>query len=67
MRQWASPGELAKAIDPGTVQTPALDLVDEAVVWAYTTPGARLLISMSPQEGKIVAGDQGGVVVGADP
>jgi predicted phage terminase large subunit-like protein len=34
------------------VQTPALDLVDEAVVWAYTTPGARLLVSMPPQEGK---------------
>ena len=50
--RWATPGDLAKAIDPGTVQTPALDLIDEAVVWAYTTPGARLLISIAPQEGK---------------
>ena len=52
--RWATPGELAKAIDPTTVQTPALDLIDEALVWAYTTPGARLIISIAPQEGKTV-------------
>ena len=40
--QWETPGGLAKAIDPATVQTPALDLIDDALVWAYTTPGARL-------------------------
>ena len=50
--QWATPGELARAIDPATVQTPALDLIDEALVWAYSTPGARLAVSMPPQEGK---------------
>src|ERR1035438_8807391 len=50
--RWATPGDLAKAIDPGTVQTPALDLIDEAIVWAYSTPGARLAISIAPQEGK---------------
>lgn len=50
--RWATPGELAQAIDPRTVQTPALDLIDQAVVWAYSTPGARLLVSMPPQEGK---------------
>jgi predicted phage terminase large subunit-like protein len=50
--RWATPGELAKAVDPATVQTVALDLIDEALVWAYTTPGARLLVSMPPQEGK---------------
>jgi predicted phage terminase large subunit-like protein len=50
--RWATPGDLAKAIDPATVQTPALDLIDEALVWAYSTPGARLLISLAPQEGK---------------
>lgn len=47
-----TPGDLAKALDSRTVQTPALDLVDDAIVWAYTTPGARLIVSMSPQEGK---------------
>lgn len=52
MPSWATPGYLAKAIDPATVQTPALDLIDEAVVWAYTTPDARLLVSLPPQEGK---------------
>ena len=50
--RWSTPGELAKAIDPLTVQTPALDLIDDALVWAYETPGARLLVSMPPQEGK---------------
>lgn len=50
--RWATPGELAKAIDPSTVQTPALDVIDEALVWAYTTRDARLLVSMPPQEGK---------------
>lgn len=47
-----TPGDLAKAIQPNTVQTPALDIIDEAIVWAWTTPGARLLLSMPPQEGK---------------
>ena len=51
-REWATPGELAKAVEPSTVQTPALDIIDEALVWAYTTPGARLLVSLPPQEGK---------------
>ena len=55
--RWATPGELAAAVDPSTVQTPALDLIDEAVTWAYSTPGARLIISMSPQEGKGLALD----------
>jgi predicted phage terminase large subunit-like protein len=50
--RWPTPGYLAKAIDPSTVQTPALDLIDEALVWAYSTPGARLAISIGPQEGK---------------
>ena len=50
--RWATPGELAMEIDPSTVQTPALDLIDEALVWAYSTRGARLIISIAPQEGK---------------
>ncbi len=50
--EWATPGELAKAIDPATVQTPALDVIDEALVWAHETRGARLLVSLPPQEGK---------------
>ncbi len=50
--QFAKPGDLARAIDPKTVQTPALDLIDEALVWAYSTPNARLIVSLPPQEGK---------------
>ena len=50
--RWATPGELATAIDPGTVQTPALDLIDNAIVNAYSAPDARLLVSLPPQEGK---------------
>jgi predicted phage terminase large subunit-like protein len=40
------------AINPKTVQTEALDVIDEALVEALTTPDSRLIISMSPQEGK---------------
>jgi predicted phage terminase large subunit-like protein len=52
--RWETPGDLAKAIDPATRQTPALDRIDEGIAWAYSTPGARLLVSMPPQEGKTV-------------
>lgn len=50
--QWAAPAELAAAIDPATVQTPALGLIDESLAWAFSTPDARLIISIGPQEGK---------------
>lgn len=55
--RWETPGALAVQIDPptisgGTVQTPALELIDRALVEAYETPNARLIISMPPQEGK---------------
>ncbi|MGA5820823.1 phage terminase large subunit [Kitasatospora sp. NPDC094028] len=52
LMEFATPGELAAAINPATVQTPALSVVDQEIVRAYTTPGARLLVSMPPQEGK---------------
>lgn len=51
-RHWETPGELAAAVDPTTVQTPALALIDDAIAWAYATPGARLAVSIGPQEGK---------------
>jgi predicted phage terminase large subunit-like protein len=50
--KWATPGQMASALDPKTVQTPALDLIDAALVEAFNTPDARLIISMPPQEGK---------------
>lgn len=49
---WSTPGELAKALDPRTVQTPALDLIDDALVKVATGELKRLIISMPPQEGK---------------
>lgn len=45
---------MARATNPKTVQTPALDLIDEALVRAFRTPDSRLIISMAPQEGKSV-------------
>lgn len=47
-----SAGKLAAYVDPMTVQTPALDVIDEGIEWALATPDARLAIAMSPQEGK---------------
>lgn len=56
---YRTPGLLARALNPKTVQTEALDLIDEALLWAAETPDARLIITMPPQEGKSVrvAGD----------
>ena len=47
-----SAGALAKVVEPSTVQTPALDVIDESLEWALSTRDARLIISMPPQEGK---------------
>ena len=47
-----TPGELAKAVDPTTIQTPALDLIDQALVDVEEGRCDRLIISMPPQEGK---------------
>ena len=51
-RQWATPGDLARQITPKTVQTPALDLIDAAIVKTINTPDGRLIVTMPPQEGK---------------
>lgn len=50
--QWATPGDLAAHIDPRTKRTPALDLIDQALVGLLDTPDGRLIITMPPQEGK---------------
>jgi predicted phage terminase large subunit-like protein len=53
-----SPGTLAGHLDPTTRQTPALDIIDAALVDVAhgekdeSSPGPRLVISMPPQEGK---------------
>jgi predicted phage terminase large subunit-like protein len=51
-KRWASPLDLACDLDPFYVRTPALELINEALVWAHETPDARLMVWMSPQEGK---------------
>lgn len=51
-KQYATPGLLAAAIERGTVQTPALDLIDAALVEVAEGRCDRLIISMPPQEGK---------------
>ncbi|HEY3559648.1 MAG TPA: phage terminase large subunit [Kribbella sp.] len=51
-RKYATPGELARALDPRTVQTPALNLIDQFLVDLFNTPDGRGIISMPPQEGK---------------
>jgi predicted phage terminase large subunit-like protein len=58
-RRWATPGDLARHLNPKTVQTPALDLIDAELVRLLDEPDGRLIITMAPQEGKSVrvAGD----------
>lgn len=55
--RWPTPGALARHLNPRTIQTPALDLIDQDLVEAATTPDARLIITMAPQEGKALALD----------
>lgn len=50
--RWVSPGDLAKDVDPSTIQTPALDLIDQALIDVENGTCDRLIISMPPQEGK---------------
>lgn len=50
--RWSTPGELARAITPETVQTPALDLIDERLIEVAEGRCDRLIITMPPQEGK---------------
>ena len=58
IEQFATPGALALALNRETVQTPALDLIDEALVdiarWmdGDLSGDDRLIISLPPQQGK---------------
>lgn len=51
--KWPTPGAMAVALEPSTKQTPLMNLFDEALVWAFNTPDARLLITCPPQMGKV--------------
>lgn len=52
LRAMRTPGTLAQWVWPTTKQTPALELIDDRLVRAATTPNSRLIITMPPQEGK---------------
>lgn len=55
--KWLFPADLAAQLNPRTVQTPALEIIDAALKRVLNTPDGRLIISMPPQEGKLVADD----------
>lgn len=50
--KWKNPGDMARALDPKTVTTPALQLIDEALEDVAAGKTMRLMISLAPQEGK---------------
>ncbi|WP_228281314.1 phage terminase large subunit [Brevibacterium pigmentatum] len=52
LHRWETPGELARAIEPNTVQTPALDVIDQALVDVEAGRNDRLILNLPPQEGK---------------
>ena len=49
---WKTAGDLAAELDPGNVQTPALDLIDAALLDVSEGRCNKLIVSMPPQEGK---------------
>lgn len=51
-RDALTPLDLHGIVYPRTVRTPALELVNDAVVWAEGTPDARLIVTLAPQEAK---------------
>lgn len=51
-RPWDTPGAMAQALDRGTVQTPALQLIDDHLAKVAAGDIDRLIINMPPQEGK---------------
>lgn len=54
-RRWASPGAMACDLDSRMIQTPALELVDQALVDLAEGRDRRLMVLAPPQEGKVNA------------
>jgi len=52
IKKYATPGELAKVVEPTTKQTALMDLLDQTLVDIETGVCDRVLISCPPQEGK---------------
>lgn len=51
-RRWASPGEMARDLEPTTRQTPALDRIDAAVVDVFHGRVTKQQLAAPPQTGK---------------
>jgi predicted phage terminase large subunit-like protein len=51
-RRWASPLDMAQALDKTIVRTPALNLINQALVDVANGTEDRVIISVPPQEGK---------------
>ena len=45
--RWASPLDLAQALDPTVKRTPVIELINQKLVEAYNTPDARLMVCVS--------------------
>src|SRR4051794_36926972 len=54
--RWASPGALAARLDPEWRMTPALKLIDDALVDVAEGRCKRLVVACPPQEGKSTLG-----------
>lgn len=50
--EFASPLDLAQALDPRVRRSADLDLINDKLVHAFHNPGSRLIVSMAPQRGK---------------
>lgn len=53
-----TPLDMAVTLDPRVIRTPALDLINQRLTHTLNTPDGRLIISMSPQEGKSQLGSR---------
>lgn len=51
-QRFRTPGELARYVRPDTVQTPMLDLIDDAIMQANSGEHRHWIINTPPQEGK---------------
>lgn len=51
-QRFPTPGHLDQFVRPDNIQTPMLDLLDQAVVQAFTGQAPRWLLNCPPQEGK---------------
>lgn len=51
-QRFATPGELARYVRPDTIQTPMLDLIDNAIMQADSGEHLNWIINTPPQEGK---------------